>query len=37
MMKGSIVAACEGNLDAARQTKIAAELFLKARLPTGSE
>lgn len=37
MMKGSIVAACEGNLDAARQTKVAAELFLKARLPTGSD
>jgi AcrR family transcriptional regulator len=37
MMKGSIIAACEGNLDAARQIKVAAELFLKAQLPAGSE
>jgi AcrR family transcriptional regulator len=36
MMKGSIVAACEGNLKAARQIKVAAALFLEARLPTGS-
>jgi len=33
MMKGSVVAACEGNLDAAREIKVAAELFLKAQLP----
>lgn len=37
MMKGSIVAACEGNFDAARQIKLAAGLFLKARLPAGSQ
>lgn len=37
MMKGSIIAACEGNLDAARQIKIAAELFLDSRLPADSE
>lgn len=36
MMKGAIVAACEGNLDAAGQVKVAAELFLKAQLPPAS-
>ena len=33
MMKGAIIAACEGNLDAARQIEVAAELFLSAKLP----
>jgi AcrR family transcriptional regulator len=38
MMKGSIVAACEGNLNDARQIKIAAELFLTAhRGPAGPD
>lgn len=37
MMKGAIIAACEGNLNAARQIKIAAELFLIAGLPSGSQ
>lgn len=37
MMKGAIVAACEGNLNAARQIEVAAELFLSARLPSGSQ
>lgn len=36
MMKGAVVAACEGNLNAARQIKIAAELFLIATLPSGA-
>lgn len=33
MMKGSIVAACEGNHDAAREAKVAARLFLASCLP----
>lgn len=33
MMKGAIVAACEGNHDAAREIKVAARLFLEASLP----
>lgn len=36
MMKGSIVAACEGNQDAAREVKIAAQLFLDSCLPAPS-
>lgn len=33
LMKGSIVAACEGNREAAREAKAAARLFLEANLP----
>jgi AcrR family transcriptional regulator len=33
MMKGSIVAACEGNHDAAREIKVAAGLYLDSCLP----
>lgn len=33
MMKGSIVAACEGNHDAAREAKVVAGLFLNSCLP----
>jgi len=36
MMKGSIVTACEGNQDAAREVKIAARLFLDSYLPGAS-
>ena len=36
MMNGAIIAAREGNLEAARQVKDAARLFLKARLPSAS-
>lgn len=32
MMKGATVAACEGNLDAARQAKVAAAAYLRSRL-----
>ena len=32
LMKGSIVAACEGNRDAAGEAKVAARLFLEASL-----
>ena len=34
MMKGSIVAACEGNLGAAREIKVAAQLYLENSLRT---
>jgi AcrR family transcriptional regulator len=36
MMKGAVVSACEGNLNAAREAKVAAGLYLRSCLPVGA-